>query len=74
MIENFDDGWSRSFFCKAVALLDLVDLEHSLVNANQKLRTNRVKPGDRKIKAKILREILNEVALREGVELTVKRR
>ena len=58
MIDDFDDGRSRSFFCKAAALLDLTDLEDLLDNSKQKLKTNNVKIGDRKNRAKILREII----------------
>ena len=41
MIENFDDGRSRSFFCKAATLLDLTSLENSLVTASEKIISNR---------------------------------
>jgi hypothetical protein len=74
MIENFDDGRSRSFFCNAAALLDLTNIENSLVNSKQKLKTNNIKLGDRKNRAKILREIIDEVAHRGRVELSVRRR
>ncbi len=63
MIENFDDGRSRSFFCKAAASLDLTSLEGSLDKATQRIKTDDIKSDDIKIKAKILKEILNEVAL-----------
>lgn len=69
MIENFNDGRSRSFFCRATALLDLTSLENSLDSANQKTKIDNVKPDDLKTKAKILKEILNEVALKEGIKL-----
>lgn len=68
MIENFDDGRSRIFFCKATALIDLTSLENSLSEATQKIKTDNIKPDDIKIKAKILRSILNEIALRNGVK------
>lgn len=73
MIENFDDGRSRSFFCKVTALLDLASLENSLNEATQKIKTDNIKPDNIKIKAKILKEILIEIALKEGIEL-VKRK
>ena len=41
MIENFDDGRSKSFFCKAATLLDLTSLENSLVAASEKIISNR---------------------------------
>ncbi len=73
MIENFDDGRSRSFFCKAVDLLDLTSLESALDEAIQKIKLDYIKPDDIKIKAKILRSILNEIALKEEVELAKKK-
>jgi hypothetical protein len=73
MIENFNDGRSRSFYCKATALLDLISLEDSLDKANQKIRSDNIRPENTKIKAKILKDMLNEVAIKNGVELTKKK-
>jgi len=67
MIENFDDGRSRSFFCKAATLLDLTNLRSSLDKATQKIKTDKIKQNDVKNKAKILKAILDEIALKEGV-------
>jgi hypothetical protein len=61
MIEGFDDGRSRSFFCKAACLHSLAGLESSLSEAIQKIRTDGIKRGDMKVKAKILKEILNQI-------------
>jgi len=73
MIENFDDGRSRSFFCKAATLLGLIDLRNSLDKTIQKIKTDKIKQDDVKNKARILKTILNEMALKEGVELMKKR-
>ena len=73
MIVNFDDGRSRSFYCKSAALLDLTTLENSLDEAIQKIKTDNIKPNDTKTKAKILKGILSGIALKEGVELIKKR-
>lgn len=73
MIVNYDDGRSRSFYCKSVALLDLTTLENSLDKAIQKTKTDNIKPNDTKTKAKILKGILSGIALKEGVELIKKR-
>ena len=62
MIDNFDDGRSRSFFCRAACLRDLTDLESALTEAMQRIRTDHVKPDDRKAKAKMLRAILGQGA------------
>ena len=69
MIANFDDGRSRSFYCKSAALLDLTTLENSLDKTIQKIKTDNIKPNDIKTKAKILKGILSGFALKEGVEL-----
>ncbi|MGA1978253.1 MAG: DUF3795 domain-containing protein [Bacteroidales bacterium] len=72
MIKDFDEGRSRSFFCKATALLDLTSLEDSLDKAIKIIKSKNIKPDDVKLKAKSLKEILNEVAFNNGVELIKK--
>ena len=67
MIKNFNDGRSKSFFCKAATLLDLMDLGSSLDKATQKIKTDKVKQSDVKNKSLILKAILNEIALKKGV-------
>ena len=73
MIANFDDGRSRSFFCKAAALLDLTSLTSSLDKATQKIKTDKIEQNDVKQKAQILKKIINEIAFKEGVELVKKK-
>jgi hypothetical protein len=72
MIENFDDGRSRSFFCRATCLLDIRDLENSLNKAIRKIKTENIKTDDLKTKAKILRANIEEITLKKGVELFKK--
>ncbi len=77
MIKNFDDGRSRSFYCKATALLDLTSLKNSLDKATKRIKTENIISDDIKIKSKILKEILEEilngVSLKEGVEVVKKK-
>ena len=73
MIENYDDGRSKSFFCRAAALLDVKSLENSLDKAEERIKTAHIKPDDIKAKAKILKESLNESAVKERVELVKPR-
>ena len=73
MIVNFNEGRSRSFYCKSAALLDLTTLENSLDKASQKIKTDNIKPNDTKTKAKIIKGILSGIALKEAVELVKKR-
>jgi len=62
MIVDFDDGRSRSYYCKSGALLDLTTLENSLTKAIQEIETHHIKPSDTKTKARILKSILGAVA------------
>jgi len=73
MIKNFDDGRSKSFFCKAATLLDLTALTSSLDKATRKIKTDKIKQNDVKKKAQILKEIINEIVFKEGVELVKKK-
>jgi hypothetical protein len=72
MINNFDDGRSRSFFCKAATLLDLTSLTSALNKAARKIKTDKIKRNDVKKKAQILKEIIKKTAFKEGVELVKK--
>ena len=65
MIKNFDDGRSRSFFCKSAIFLDLTSLRSSLDKASQKIKAERIQQDDVKTKAKILKTFLNEIILEE---------
>lgn len=60
MLQDFDDGRSKSFFCKATTVMDLTGLEKSLTEAARRIKTDNIKPDDRRSKAKILKEILTE--------------
>jgi hypothetical protein len=69
MLANFDDGRSRSFYCRATALLDPLGLASALSEAKRKAGRAKILPDDAKGRARVLRELLNERAGREGIEL-----
>jgi hypothetical protein len=73
MIEAYDDGRSRSFFCRAAALLDANALKGSLEKAKKATRTSSGATRAAVDRAKILRGTLTEAARREGVVLTPTR-
>ena len=59
MIDNFDDGRSKSFYCKSATLLDLGDIRDSLDKTIEKTKTDGIEPNDIKTRAKILKDILS---------------
>ena len=73
MIEGYDDGRSRSFFCRAAALLDPKALEGSLEKAKKAVGAGDGGASDTTNKAKVLRGILAEVAIGEGIDLKRKK-
>jgi hypothetical protein len=60
MIEKYDDGRSKAYFCRATALLDLKSLQYSMDKAILKIKTGHIRHTDVKAKTKILRGILDE--------------
>jgi len=74
MIENFNDGRQKSFYCLAAALLSIVDLETSLNKAEEKMKTEGIYSDDVKAKAKILKGFLNDCANREGIESKLRKK
>ncbi|MEI6578904.1 MAG: DUF3795 domain-containing protein [Eubacteriales bacterium] len=60
MLENFDDGRSRSYFCKAANLLEIPVLERKLEQAKSKIKSENIEQNDKKNKSKILKTILDE--------------
>jgi Protein of unknown function (DUF3795) len=72
MIKGYDDGRSRSFFCRAAALLDPEILESSLDEAKEASAAGG-RTGAAVNRAKVLRGVLADAALRAGIGLTGKR-
>jgi hypothetical protein len=72
MLQDFDDGRSKSFYCIATTLLPLAELETLVDEAERKIKADKVKVDDIKTKAKILRELFNGFAAKGGVELKLR--
>lgn len=68
LLKEFDDGRSKSFYCLATALIPIDDLEKSIDRANEKIKKESAK--DIKSKSKILKQILGELAEKNGIEKT----
>lgn len=70
MIKNFDDGRSKSFFCRAAGFPDLKKLEDSIEKANQKIRSDNINPDDKKTIAGILKDIINKNSISDESRLS----
>jgi len=72
MLEKFDDGRSKSFYCTAAALLPVAALEESLRQAQGQIGQAKVRTMDAKTRAGILRGLLNGCAASARVELKLR--
>jgi len=72
MLEEFDDGRSKSFYSIATALLPVTALEESLNHAQQQIEQDEAKSRDIKTRAGILRGLLDDCAAKTGVELKLR--
>jgi len=73
MLEQFNDGRSRSFYCVAATLLPLEALKKSLDLAKRKVKEEGIKDKDLKNKAKLLKENLNGTASKELIDLSLRK-
>ncbi|NSW91699.1 MAG: DUF3795 domain-containing protein [Firmicutes bacterium] len=73
MLGCYDDGKCKSFFCLAVTLLSLKSLSESLIKAEKEIKERGIDKEDLKVKAKIIREILNQLASEENEELKLRK-
>jgi hypothetical protein len=72
MLQEFDDGRSKSLYCLATALLPVTALEESLHHAQEQMKQDKAKSGDIKTRAGILKGLLDDRAARTGVELKLR--
>jgi hypothetical protein len=61
MISEFDEGRSKSFFCKAALFHDLISLENSIEKATKIIESDKIIQTDMKRKANILKTIINDI-------------
>jgi hypothetical protein len=60
MIDEYDDGRSKGYYCRASALLELSTLKGSIRLATLNVKAEHIKQNDVKAKAKVLRAVLDE--------------
>ena len=65
IIKNYDDGRSKSFFCLAAALLPINDIKTAI----KEITSPKNELIDKKAIAKLLRDTLQQIANRNGIEL-----
>ena len=73
MLDEYNDGRSKSFLCVAATLLPVLSLKDSMKDAERRSSEDGIGDGDRAGKAAMLRSSLNEAASRENVDLGLRK-
>jgi len=74
VLENYNDGRSKSFFCIATALLPIISLEKALKESNEKIKNEDINLKNLKIRSKILKDNIVTIANKENIELKLRRK
>ncbi len=72
MIEEFDEGRSKSYCCVACALLPIDELHVGVERARREVEKRGIGEDDKKSRARILHGVLDSVAERLGVSLKLR--
>jgi len=73
MLENYNDGRSKTFYCLAATLLSVGGLNKALTEVDQIVQLEGIGKKDLKSRAKILKDILTRLAGEEGEILKMRK-
>lgn len=68
MLDSFNDGRSKSYYCIAATVLEVEELEAAIAEAK-----NGSDGLDNKRKAAILHKLLDEIAVEKGYNLSLRK-
>jgi len=74
MLDEYNDGRSKSFYCIAATLLPTADIKRSLKAAEGEITARNVEKTDLKGRAKILKGILTEASEKNGIQLKLRKK
>ena len=74
MLEEFNEGRSKSFYCIATALLPIEDIEKALKESVKRIQDEKIDEKDLKTKSIILKEKLTKLAKDKYLDLKLKRK
>jgi hypothetical protein len=69
LLKNYNEGRSMSFYCKTCARMSVGLINKAVKEANKKFVTEKVDKSDIKSKAKILKTVFKDLALKADVNL-----
>ena len=69
LLQNYNEGRSMSFYCKVCSRMPIELINKTIKEGKEKLISGKVNEADMKSKAKILKVIIKELALKANVNL-----
>ena len=73
LLDNYNDGRSMSFYCKACIVLPVEIINNAKKEARGKFVSDKISDSDMKARAKILKAIIQELSLNSGINLKLMR-
>ena len=74
LLVNYNEGWSCSFFCVATVLMPIDSITKAVNEANKMCVLNNVDELDLKNKSKILRSVIQDLALKSRIDLKLRKK
>lgn len=69
LLENYNEGRSMSLYCKACARMPIDMINKAIKEAEEKLAVGKVAKSDVKSRAKILKAVIKDLALKLNINL-----
>ncbi len=69
LLQNYNEGRSMSFYCKACSRLSVEAIREVIKEAKSRVESENIEASDIKLKAKIVRAVMKEMAQESGVSL-----
>ena len=69
LLQNYNEGRSMSFYCKACTRMSIELINGAVKEAKKKLVSENIDKSDMKSKAKILKVVIKDLALKANVNL-----
>ena len=74
LLNNYNDGRSKSFYCLAAALIPPELIDEAINELKGSLAGNQIDSWDVKAKAKALKAIIQGLAQEHGIELKLRKK
>lgn len=73
LLDSFNEGRSKSFFCIASTLLPIDDLHNCIITVKDVIKERRIDFNDVKTKSKLIRDAINQIAIKTKIDLKLRK-